>query len=178
MLLRKDALKKYIRSVPNFPRPGINFYDITTLLQDPAGFTLALEAMEEFARSKQADKILAVESRGFLFGAALADRLEAGLVLARKKGKLPYKTVSVEYALEYGTDSLEVHEDAVVKGERVLIVDDLIATGGTLQAVCKMVEQLSAEVVGISAVIDLSFLPWREKLADYDVNCLVSYDSE
>ncbi len=178
MLSRKDELKKYIRSVPDFPRPGINFYDITTLLQDPAGFTLALEAMEEFARSKQADKILAVESRGFLFGAALADRLEAGLALARKKGKLPYKTVSVEYALEYGKDSLEVHEDAVVKGERVLIVDDLIATGGTLQAVCKMVEQLSAEVVGISAVIDLSFLPWREKLADYDVNCLVSYDSE
>ncbi len=178
MLSRKDALKKYIRSVPDFPRPGINFYDITTLLQDPAGFTLALEAMEEFARSKQADKILAVESRGFLFGAALADRLEASLALARKKGKLPYKTVSVEYALEYGTDSLEVHEDAVLKGERVLIVDDLIATGGTLQAVCKMVEQLSAEVVGISVVIDLSFLPWREKLADYDVNCLVSYDSE
>ena len=173
-----EALKKYIRSVPDFPRPGINFYDITILLQNPAGFALALEAMEEFARSKQADKILAVESRGFLFGAALADRLEAGLVLARKKGKLPYKTVSVEYALEYGEDSLEVHEDAVVKGERVLIVDDLIATGGTLQAVCKMVEQLSAEVVGISAVIDLSFLPWREKLADYDVNCLVSYNSE
>jgi adenine phosphoribosyltransferase len=178
MLQHGEALKRYIRSVPDFPKPGINFYDITTLLQDPAGFTLALEAMEEFARSKQADKILAVESRGFLFGAALADRLEAGLALARKKGKLPYKTVSVEYALEYGKDSLEVHEDAVVKGERVLIVDDLIATGGTLQAVCKMVEQLSAEVVGISAVIDLSFLPWREKLADYDVNCLVSYDSE
>ncbi len=178
MIQHGEALKKYIRSVPDFPRPGINFYDITTLLQDPAGFTLALEAMEEFARSKQAEKILAVESRGFLFGAALADRLETGLAVARKKGKLPYKTVSAEYALEYGTDSLEVHEDAVVKGERVLIVDDLIATGGTLQAVCKMVEQLSAEVVGISAVIDLSFLPWREKLADYDVNCLVSYDSE
>lgn len=178
MLQHGEALKRYIRSVPDFPKPGINFYDITTLLQDPAGFTLALEAMEEFARSKHADKILAVESRGFLFGAALADRLEAGLALARKKGKLPYKTVSVEYALEYGKDSLEVHEDAVVKGERVLIVDDLIATGGTLQAVCKMVEQLSAEVVGISAVIDLSFLPWREKLAAYDVNCLVSYDSE
>jgi len=137
MLQHGEALKRYIRSVPDFPKPGINFYDITTLLQDPAGFTLALEAMEEFARSKQADKILAVESRGFLFGAALADRLEAGLALARKKGKLPYKTVSAEYALEYGIDSLEVHEDAVVKGERVLIVDDLIATGGTLQAVCK-----------------------------------------
>ncbi len=178
MSQRGEALKKYIRSVPDFPRPGINFYDITTLLRDPAGFTLALEAMEEFARSKQADKILAVESRGFLFGAALADRLETSLAVARKKGKLPYKTVSAEYALEYGTDSLEVHEDAINQGERVLIVDDLIATGGTLQAVCKMVEQLSAEVVGISAVIDLSFLPWREKLADYDVNCLVSYDSE
>ena len=173
-----DELKKYIRSVPNFPKPGINFYDITTLLQDPNGFDMALDAMETFAREKKTEKILVVESRGFLFGAALADRLKVGLALARKPGKLPYRTISAEYALEYGTDSLELHEDALAAGERVLIVDDLIATGGTLEAVCGMVEQLNAKVVGISAVIDLSFLPWREKLAAYDVDCLIAYDSE
>lgn len=178
MVEREEELKKYIRSVPDFPKPGICFYDITTLLQDPAGFSLALDAMEEFARRKKADKILAVESRGFLFAAALADRLNIGMALARKPGKLPYRKISAEYALEYGTDSLEVHEDAVAAGERVLVVDDLIATGGTLQAVCKLIEQLSAEVVGISTVIDLSFLPWREKLAAYDVDYLVSFASE
>jgi len=178
MAERGDELKKYIRSVPDFPKPGICFYDITTLLQDPKGFSMALDAMEAFARRKKADKILAVESRGFLFAAALADRLKIGIALARKPGKLPYKKIVAEYALEYGADSLEIHEDAVAAGERVLVVDDLIATGGTLQAVCRMVEQLAAEVVGISAVIDLSFLPWREKLAAYDVDYLVSYDSE
>ena len=156
-----DALKKYIRGVPDFPKPGINFYDITTLLQDPDGFGMALDAMELFARRKTTEKILVVESRGFLFGAALADRLKVGLALARKPGKLPSRTISAEYALEYGTDSLELHEDAVTAGERVLIVDDLIATGGTLEAVCGMVERLEGKVVGISAVIDLSFLPWR-----------------
>lgn len=173
-----DELKKYIRSVPDFPKPGVNFYDITTLLQDPDGFGMALDAMEMFARHKRTEKILVVESRGFLFGAALADRLKVGLALARKPGKLPYRTISAEYALEYGADRLELHKDAVRAGERVLIVDDLIATGGTLEAVCGMVEQLNAKVVGISAVIDLSFLPWREKLAAYDVNCLIAYDSE
>ncbi|MDH3891469.1 MAG: adenine phosphoribosyltransferase [candidate division Zixibacteria bacterium] len=178
MTSSNDGLKKYIRSVPDFPKPGINFYDITTLLQDPDGFGMALDAMEQFARDKQTEKILVVESRGFLFGAALADRLNVGLVLARKPGKLPHKTISAEYALEYGTDSLELHQDAVRAGERVLIVDDLIATGGTLQAVCGLVEQLDAQVVGISAVIDLSFLPWREKLSAYDVDCLIAYDSE
>lgn len=173
-----DELKKYIRSVPDFPKPGVNFYDITTLLQNPDGFGMALDAMEKFARLKETEKILVVESRGFLFGAALADRLKVGLVLARKPGKLPYRTISAEYALEYGADQLELHEDAVQAGERVLIVDDLIATGGTLEAVCGMVEQLGAIVVGISAVIDLSFLPWREKLAAYDVDCLIAFDSE
>ena len=173
-----DDLKNYVRSVPDFPKPGINFYDITTLLMDPVGFRKALDEMEQFVRSKNADKIISIESRGFVFGAALADRLHLGLVTARKPGKLPYKTISEEYDLEYGTDTIEVHKDAVSSGDRVVVVDDLIATGGTALAACKLTEKLGGEVVGISAVIDLSFLPWREKLAGYDVNYLVSYDSE
>ena len=173
-----EELKKYIRSVPDFPRPGINFYDITTLLQNPTGFRMALDRMEQYVRSRKPQKIVAVESRGFVFGAALADRLGVGVVVARKPGKLPYKTVSQQYALEYGTDSVELHADAVDPGERTVVVDDLIATGGTLKAVCDLVERLGGEVVGISAVIDLSFLPWREKLAKYHVDYLISYDSE
>lgn len=171
-------LKKYIRSVPDFPKPGINFYDITTLLQDPDGFQKALDEMERFVVAKKPDKILSIESRGFVFGAALADRLKLGLIPARKPGKLPYKTVSEQYDLEYGTDSLEIHADAVSDGDRIVIVDDLLATGGTMQAVCRMVEKLGGEVVGVSVVIDLNFLPWREKLHGYDVHYLISYDSE
>lgn len=173
-----EELKKYIRSVPDFPKPGVNFYDITTLLQNPTGLRIALERMERYIRLREPQKIVGVESRGFVFAAALADRLNVGLALARKPGKLPYKTVSQQYDLEYGTDSVVLHEDAVSPGERTVVVDDLIATGGTLKAVCDLVERLGGEVVGISAVIDLSFLPWREKLAKYDVDCLISYDSE
>ena len=173
-----DNLKKYIRNVPDFPKPGVLFYDITTLLQDSAGFKQALDRMEEFIKEKNAGKIVSIESRGFIFGAALADRLGVSLVLGRKPGKLPYNTISEEYELEYGTDKLELHADAVSEGERVVIVDDLIATGGTLQSVCRMVERLGGTVAGISAVIELSFLPWREKLKDYEVQYLVSYDSE
>jgi adenine phosphoribosyltransferase len=171
-------LKKYIRTVPDFPKPGINFYDITTLFQNPAGFRLALGEMEKYVRSKEPQKIVGIESRGFIFAAALADRLQVGLAIARKPGKLPYKSVSEQYDLEYGTDSVVLHEDAINPGERTVVVDDLIATGGTLQAVCRLVERLDGEVVGISTVIDLSFLPWREKLEKYDVNYLISYDSE
>ncbi|MEA2031344.1 MAG: adenine phosphoribosyltransferase [candidate division Zixibacteria bacterium] len=173
-----SELKKYIRSVPDFPKPGICFYDITTLLQNPKGFKLALDKMEQYVRLCQPDTIVAIESRGFVFGAALADRLDIGVVTARKPGKLPSKTISAKYALEYGTDSLELHADAIERGERVVVVDDLIATGGTLKAVCSLVEKLGGEVVGVSAVIDLCFLPWREKMTGYDVNCLISYDSE
>ena len=171
-------LKKYIRTVPDFPKPGINFYDITTLFQNPTGFRLALGEMEKYVRSKEPQKIVGIESRGFIFAAALADRLQVGLAIARKPGKLPYKSVSEQYDLEYGTDSVVLHEDAVNPGERTVVVDDLIATGGTLQAVCRLVERLGGKVVGISTVIDLSFLPWREKLGKYDVNYLISYDSE
>lgn len=173
-----EDLKQYIRSVPDFPKPGINFYDITTLLQDSEGFRLAVDQLEEYVKGLGVTKILAVESRGFFFAAALADRLGLSMVPARKPGKLPYKTVFEEYELEYGSDKLELHADAVEKGERVVIVDDLIATGGTLLAACRLVEKLGGVVAGVAAVVDLRFLPWREKLAGYDVHCLVSYDSE
>ncbi len=173
-----EEIKKYIRSVQNFPKDGVVFYDITTLMQDPAGFELALNGMQAYVESRKPDKILAVESRGFLFGAVLADRLDLPLVPARKPGKLPFTTITEEYALEYGTDSLELHADAVSEGERVVIVDDLIATGGTLAACCKLVERLGGVVAGISSVIGLTFLPYASALEGYDYNYLVTYDSE
>lgn len=173
-----EELKQYIRSVPDFPKPGINFYDITTLIQNGVGFAKAVDAMEKYTRSRDCQKIVAVEARGLIFGGAIADRLGIGLVPARKPGKLPYKTITEEYALEYGVDRLQLHEDAVTKGERVVIVDDLLATGGTIDAVGRLVGRLGGEVVGISTVIELSFLPWRKRLARYDVNYLISYDSE
>jgi adenine phosphoribosyltransferase len=173
-----EDLKHYIRSVPDFPKKGINFYDISTLMASPQGMTLALARMEEYVRGRQAQKIVAIESRGFIFGGILADRLKVGLVPARKPGKLPYKTVSASYALEYGVDTLEMHVDAVTQNERVVVVDDLIATGGTLAAVCQLCEELGGIVVGVSAIIELSFLPWREKLSRWDVNTLISFDTE
>lgn len=171
-------LRKLIREVPDFPKPGINFYDISTLLQNATGFGLALDQMERYATSRRTEKIVAIEARGFVFGAALADRMNVGLVIARKPGKLPYKTVVQEYALEYGTDRIEIHADAISEGERVLVVDDVIATGGTLAATCKLVEKLGGQVVGISSVIGLDFLPYRDRLSNYDINSLVSYTSE
>jgi len=173
-----EDLKKYIRSVPDFPKKGITFYDITTLFMDQDGFTTALDSMEDYLRDRKAQKIVAVEARGFLFGAVLADRLKLPLVLARKPKKLPYRTIVEEYALEYGTDKLEIHADAITAGEKVVVVDDLIATGGTLAAACKLVERLGGEVAGISAVIGLDFLPYQDLLKNYDVNYLISYDSE
>jgi len=173
-----EELKKYIREVPDFPKPGVNFYDISTLLQDKVGFSLALDRMEKYALSKKIQKIVAIEARGFLFGAALADRMNVSLVIARKPGKLPYKTVAAGYDLEYGTDKIEIHADAIGNDDRVLVVDDLIATGGTLAATCQLVEELGGEVVGISSVIGLDFLSHQDKLKDYDINYLVSYDSE
>jgi len=173
-----EAIKKYIRSVPDFPKAGINFYDITTLFQNPEGFTMALDAMEKYIKSKKPTKLVCIEARGFVFGAALSDRLKLGFIPARKPGKLPYKTISEEYELEYGTDRLEIHMDAIEKGDKVVIVDDLLATGGTMLAVCKLVEQLGGEVVGISTVIGLNFLPYQDQLAGYDINYLISYDSE
>jgi len=173
-----EELKQFIREVPDFPKPGINFYDITTLWQDPTGFKMALDRMEEYVRSKNPARLVSLEARGFTFGGALADRLGLPFIPARKPGKLPYDTIAETYDLEYGTDTIEIHADSVSTGDRVVIVDDLIATGGTALAACKLVEKIGGEVVGISAVIDLNFLPWREKLAGYDVNCLIAYDSE
>lgn len=173
-----EHLKKYIRSVPDFPKPGINFYDITTLIQDPTGLAMALDRMQSFIAARKATKIVGIESRGFIFGAALADRLRISFVPARKSGKLPYKTVAQEYALEYGTARLEMHVDAIKEGDRCVIVDDLIATGGTLQATGHLIERLGGEVVGISALIALTFLPFEEKLSKYDIDYLLGYDAE
>jgi adenine phosphoribosyltransferase len=138
---------------------------------------MALDAMEKYARSRKPDCIVAIESRGFVFGGALADRLGIGLLITRKPGKLPYRTESMSYDLEYGSDSLEMHADTIKAGERVLLVDDLIATGGTIWAAARLVEKFGGEVVGVSAVIALDFLPWEEKLAGYDVDALVRYQS-
>ena len=173
-----EQIKKYIREVPDFPKPGINFYDITTLFQDPTGFSLALDGMEKYVRSRTPNKLVAIEARGFVFGAALADRLKLPLIPCRKPGKLPYKTITEEYALEYGIDKIQIHADAISAGDRVVIVDDLVATGGTLLAACKLVERLGGTVTGISSVIGLTFLPYKEKLAGYDLNFLIGYDSE
>jgi len=171
-------LTSYIREVPDFPKPGVRYYDITTLMQNPKGFKQALDGMEKYVRSRNPEVLVAIESRGFIFGAALADRLNLGLVPARKIGKLPSDTISQEYTLEYGTDHVEMHSDAISSGQRVVVVDDLIATGGTAAATCKLIERLGGEVVGISTIIGLTFLPWQDLLKDYDVNYLISYDSE
>ena len=173
-----DDLKKYIREVPDFPKPGIRFYDVTTLFESPEGFHKTLDLMQDYLTGIRAEKVVAVESRGFVLGAALADRMSLPLVLVRKPGKLPYESIRESYELEYGTDSLEIHVDTVGRGERVAVVDDLIATGGTLLATCRMVERLGGVVAGISAVIALTYLPFAEKLAAYDVNYLVTFESE
>ncbi|HEY5615718.1 MAG TPA: adenine phosphoribosyltransferase [Bacteroidota bacterium] len=171
-------LAKVIRDVPDFPQKGIVFKDITTLLQNPDAFRKALNIFYERYRDEKITKVAGVESRGFIFGAALAVQLGVGFVPIRKKGKLPAETIREEYALEYGTDSIEVHTDAIQKGERVLIHDDLLATGGTIQAACKLVERLGGKIVGLSFLVELSFLKGREKLKGNDVFSIVQYDAE
>ena len=171
-------LKSVIRTVPNWPKPGIMFRDITTLLQEPKAFSYVVEKFKEEYKWKNIDKIAGIESRGFIFGAVLAKELGLPFVLIRKKGKLPAETVSQEYALEYGTDKIEMHKDAINAGERVLIVDDLLATGGTLLAACKLVEKLQGKVAGATVVIDLPELGGMKKLAGYDVFKLVDFEGE
>jgi adenine phosphoribosyltransferase len=171
-------LKSVIRSIPDFPKPGIVFRDITTLLADPAAYGQALDLLEEFFRGKGVTRIAAIDSRGFIFGGALADRLNVPLTVIRKKGKLPYKTIREEYALEYGTDTLEMHVDGVQSGDKVAVIDDLLATGGTLMASCRMVEKLGGKVAAIGVVIELSFLGGRRRFAGYDLLALVDYESE
>lgn len=171
-------LKKMIRDVPDFPRKGIVFRDITTLLQDPAGLRAVLDGMVEFLRGHEVTKVVGVESRGFILGAALADRLGAGFVPVRKRGKLPATTVRVSYDLEYGSDHLELHTDAVAPGEKVVIVDDLLATGGTAEATVKLLRTLKADIVGLALLIELDFLHGRKRLEGIEVWSLVHYDAE
>ena len=171
-----DNLKALIREVPDFPKPGILFYDITTLLKDKAGLHGVIDALCDHYRDAQVDMVLGIEARGFIFAPALAYALGAGFVPVRKPKKLPWETLKVSYALEYGTDSLEMHKDAIVAGSRVLIVDDLLATGGTAAAVAKLAEDAGGKVVGLGFAIELTFLNGRAKLPGYDVFSLLQYD--
>jgi len=170
-----NDLKKLIRNVPDFPIPGINFKDITTLLKDPEGMAQTLDKLYEVSKEKGINKVIGIESRGFIFGGALAVKLGAGFIPVRKPGKLPAPTVSETYLLEYGEDKIEVHKDAIQPGDKILLHDDLLATGGTMEAACKLVEKIGAEIVQISFLIELSFLNGREKLRKYDIFSLVNY---
>jgi adenine phosphoribosyltransferase len=175
MAVDLDAL---VRDIPDFPKPGIVFKDITPLLASPQGLDGAVTALADLVRDLRVDVVIGAEARGFLLGPAVARELGAGFVLARKPGKLPHDTVRAEYVLEYATDALEVHSDAVAAGARVLVHDDLLATGGTARALCQLVEQLDGEVVACAFLLELAFLDGRENLADYDVRSLLRVDAE
>jgi adenine phosphoribosyltransferase len=168
-------LRRYIRDIPDWPKKGILFRDITPLLVDPKAFATAVEALCEPFRNTGVQAVAAVEARGFIFGVAVATKLGAGFIPIRKKGKLPYKTESVTYDLEYGTDTVEMHCDALKPGAKVLIVDDLLATGGTMQAACRLVEKLGGQVIGIACLIELTELKGRARLADYKVHTVIAY---
>jgi adenine phosphoribosyltransferase len=170
-----ETLRRLIRDIPDFPKPGILFRDITPLLADPSGLALSVELMANPFRGKNIDLVVGAESRGFIFGTAVACCLSAGFVIVRKPGKLPSKRISESYDLEYGKDALEMHADAIVKGQRVLIVDDLLATGGTMQACCNLVTQLGGHIAGIAVLIELVGLKGREKLPTRDVHAVVKY---
>lgn len=172
-----DNLKKLIREVPDFPKPGINFYDITTLLKDPTGLEETIDALTEACRGLNIDTVIGVESRGFIFGAPLAYQLGVGFIPVRKPKKLPAEKVSVSYDLEYGTDTLEMHKDAVGEGHNVLIIDDLLATGGTARAVVDLVEGVGGKIAALLFVVELTFLNGRAKFDGYNVKSLLSYDS-
>ena len=169
------ALKQRIRHVPDFPKPGILFYDVTTLLKDREGFRLAIDQMAAPYLNSAIDMVVGIESRGFIFGAAVADRLNTGFAPVRKPGKLPAATQRASYALEYGTDTLEIHEDAVGKGTRVLVVDDLLATGGTAAATVSLIRGLGADIVGIQFLIELVGLNGRDRLPNENIGVLLQY---
>ena|SRR5271157_4364694 len=171
-----DELKRLIREIPDHPKPGILFYDLTTLLQDPAGFRSVVDQLCAHYIGQAVDVVVGVEARGFIFAPALAYRLGAGFVPVRKPKKLPWKTASVSYQLEYGTDTLEIHQDAVKPGQKVLISDDLLATGGTAAAAAALVRQLGGQVVGAAFALELSFLNGRAKLPGIEVFSLIKYD--
>jgi adenine phosphoribosyltransferase len=168
-------LKKLIRDIPDFPKPGILFRDITPLLADPSGLALSVELMANPFRGKNIDLVVGAESRGFIFGTAVACCLSAGFVLVRKPGKLPHKKQSITYELEYGSDTLEMHADAIVKGQRVLVVDDLLATGGTMKACFKLVEQLGGTIAGAAVLIELAALGAAKKMP-YEIHSVLRYD--
>jgi len=171
-----EHLKQLIREVPDFPKPGINFYDITTLLQDPDGLRQSIDGMIDKFSDQNIDTVIGIESRGFIFAVPLAYRLGAGFVPVRKPNKLPHHKVSESYDLEYGQDTLEMHRDAVGEGHRVLIVDDLLATGGTAGAVTKLVSQVGGNILGLAFLVELTFLNGRSKLDGYNVHSFLKYD--
>jgi adenine phosphoribosyltransferase len=171
-----EPLKKLIREVADFPKPGILFYDITTLLKDKVGLATLIDALAEHYIGKDIDLVLGMEARGFIFGPALAYRLNAGFVPVRKPGKLPAETAKYDYALEYGTNTLEIHKDAIQPGQRIIIADDLLATGGTAEATTKLADSLGGEIAGLAFVVELDFLKGRDKLRGYDVFSLLHYD--
>lgn len=173
-----DELKSLIRNIPDFPIKNIMFRDITTLLKDNIGLQNALELLYENAKDKGITKVVGIESRGFILGAALAIKLNAGFIPIRKPGKLPAPTISESYLLEYGTDKIEIHKDAIEKGDKVLLHDDLLATGGTMEAACKLIEKIGGDIAQISFLIELTFLNGRKKLKNYDTISLIKYDNE
>jgi adenine phosphoribosyltransferase len=173
-----EELKKRIRNIPDFPKKGIVFRDITTLLKDKDAFRRVIDVLYDRYKDEQIDVVVGTEARGFLLAAPLAYRLGVGVVPVRKPGKLPAETLRVEYQLEYGTDALEIHKDAISSGQRILVVDDLLATGGTIAATCEMVDKLGGEIVGVAFLIELDFLGGRDRLAGRNVLSLIHYMSE
>ena len=185
-------LDQKIRKIPNWPKAGVLFYDITTVFEDPEGYRYIVDELAKpyeghpsasspsasSGASLRVDKVVGIDARGFLLAGSVAYKLGTGVSLVRKKGKLPYKTIQRDYTLEYASNTIEMHEDTIKKGEKILLIDDLVATGGTIKAAAEMIEELGGEIVGISFVIDLPFLGGSEKLKDYNVNYLIKYDSE
>jgi len=169
------ALMRLVRDVPNFPKPGIIFKDITPLLAHPAGLSIAVEYLTQPYRHEHVDLVVGAESRGFIFGTAVARNLSAGFVPIRKPGKLPSDSIRAEYELEYGTDALEIHKDAIRPGSRVLMIDDLLATGGTMKASCDLIDQFDCQIVGLAFLIELEALNGRQKLGDYSVHSVIQY---
>lgn len=173
--IKKSDLKKFIRDIPDFPKPGIVFKDISTLLRDKDALKKGVDMLAKQYKKENIKYIVAVESRGFIFGSILAYKLGAGFIPIRKKGKLPYKTKAITYDLEYGTDTLEIHEDAIEPGSRVLVVDDLLATGGTVRAVCDLLKQQQANIIGVAFLIELSFLKGKQRLKDLPLYSVIKF---
>jgi adenine phosphoribosyltransferase len=173
----EDLIKAKIREIPDWPQKGVNFKDITPLIEDAVVFRKVIEAMAEPYLGQKVDKVVGIDSRGFILAAALSYKLGAGVAIVRKKGKLPSETVSKEYALEYGNDTIEMHKDTILAGEKVLLVDDVLATGGTMEATIDLVNQLKGEIIGVDFLIELPFLNGREKLKGYNIKSLAKYQS-